>query len=85
MIDKECTIQLDWIGYLEERASYLAYLSGWDMILGEPALSAAFAQISASEEPITIQAPNMQRFVLTVSRRPRTQARFRLAATKITY
>ena len=40
MIDKECNIQLDWIGYLEERTFYVAHLSGWDIILVEPALYA---------------------------------------------
>ena len=53
-IDKECTIQLDWIGCLEESTFYLAHLSGWDMILREPALSAVNAEISASKEPISI-------------------------------
>ena len=46
-IDKECTIQLDWIGYLEEYTFYVAHFTGWDMILIEPALSAANCQISA--------------------------------------
>ena len=54
------------------------------MILVEPALSAANAQISASKEPVTIQPPNMQWFPLTVWQRPRTQAIFRSAAIKIT-
>ena len=58
-IDKECTIQFDSIGYLEECNFYAVHLSGSDMILGEPALSAAKAQISAFKEPVTIQAPNM--------------------------
>ena len=83
-INKECNIQLDWIGYLEERTFYVAHLSGWDMILGEPALSAANAQISASKEPVTVQPPNMQRFPLMVWQRPRTQASFRSATIKIT-
>ena len=47
------------------------------MILGEPALSAANAQISASKEPISIQPPNIQWFPLTVWQRPRTQASVR--------
>ena len=83
-IDKECTIQLDWIGYLEGRSFYVAHLSGWNMILEEPSLSAANVQISASKEPVTIQPPNMQRFPLTVWQKPRTQARLRSATIKIT-
>ena len=65
-IDKECTIQLDWIGYLEEDTFYVAHLSGWDMILAEPALSTANAQISSSKEPVTMQPPNMQCFPVTM-------------------
>ena len=75
-IDKEYTIQLDWIGYLEERTFYVAHLSGWDMIFGEPALSAINAQISTSKEPVTIQPSNIQRFPLTVWQRRRTQGSF---------
>ena len=54
------------------------------MILGEPAFSAANAQISASKEPVTIQPPNIQRFPLTVWQRPKTQASIQSAAIKIT-
>ena len=63
-IDKEYTIQLGWIGDLEERTFYIAHLAGWDIILVEPALSTINAQISACKEPVTIQPPNMQRFPL---------------------
>ena len=59
-IDKQCTIQLDLIRYWEEDTFNVANLSGWDMILEEPALSATMAQISGSKEHITIQAPNIQ-------------------------
>ena len=58
-IDKECAIQLDWIGYLEERTFNVAHLSGWDMILEEPAVSAMNTQISGSKEPVTIQPPHV--------------------------
>ena len=34
-IDKECTIRLDWIGYLEELTDYVSHLSRCDMMLGE--------------------------------------------------
>ena len=83
-MEKEFTIQWYWIEYLEERTFYVEHLSGRDMILAEPAPSAANAQISASKEPVTIQPPNMQRCPLTVWQRPRTQANFRSAAIKIT-
>ena len=72
------------MGYLEQRAFYVAHLSGWDMILGEPALSAVKEQISASKDPVTIQPLNMQWFPLTVWQRPRTQVRFRSEAIKFT-
>ena len=55
------------------------------MILGEPALIATNAQISASKEPVLIQSPNMQQFLLTRWQRPRIQASFHSAAIKITY
>ena len=64
-IRNEYTIQVDWIGCPEEQTFYVTHLSGWDMILGEPALSVVKAQISASTEPITIQPLNMQQFPLT--------------------
>ena len=83
MIDKECTIQLDWIGYLEARTLCVAHLSGWDIILGEPAVSAAKAQISNSEEPITIQPSDIQQFPLIIWQSPRTQASYRSSAIKI--
>ena len=54
------------------------------MIVGEPAPSAANAQRSAFKEPVTIQSPNIQWFLLTVQLRPRNQGSFRSAATKIT-
>ena len=54
------------------------------MILVEPELSATNAQISASEEPITMQPPNMQRFPLTVWQRCRPQARLQSEGIKIT-
>ena len=42
-INKEYTIQLDWIRYFEERAFYVGHPSGWHMILGQLALSAVSA------------------------------------------
>ena len=32
-IDKECTIQFTWIGYLEDRTFYTVHFFGWDTIL----------------------------------------------------
>ena len=54
------------------------------MILEEPALRTVNAQISASKESVTIQAPNMACFPLTICQRRRTKASFRSAAIKIT-
>ena len=85
MIDKECTIQLDWIGWLKEHIVYVAYLLRSHIILVELARSAAKVQISASTEPITIQPYNIERFPLTVWQRPRTQDSYRSAAIEITY
>ena len=77
-------MQLDWIGYLEEHTFYVGHLSGWNTILGKTGLSAANVQISAFKEPVTIQPPYRQRFLLTVWQRPRTQASFWSAAIEIT-
>ena len=83
-IDKEYTIQLDWIGYWEEHSFYVIHLLEWDKIFREPALSTTNVHISTSKELVSIQAPNMQRFPLTVWQRPQTQASFQWAAIKIT-
>ena len=83
-INKQCTIQVDWIGYLEEQTFYVAHLSGSYMILGEPVPSAAKAQISASKEPVTVETSYMQSFALTVLYNLRNQARFQSAAINIT-
>ena len=53
-IDQECTIQLDWIGYLQEHTFYMAHLSGWDMILQESALTGVNVHISTSKKPVSI-------------------------------
>ena len=79
-IDKECTIHLDWIGYLQECTSYLAHLSQWDIILGEPDPSTINTQISAFKKPVSIQPSNMQGWPLTVWHRLNTQDSVRLAA-----
>lgn len=71
-MDKECFIQLDWIGYLEECIFYVGNLSGWDMILEEPALSASKTQISTFKKLVIKQLRNMQRFLLIMWQSPRT-------------
>ena len=83
MTDKECTIQFDCIRYIKEHIFYVEHLSGWDMIYGEPALSASYAQISASKEPVTTQPSHMQWFPPTVYQKPRTQASFRSGTIKM--
>ena len=47
---------------------YVAHLSGWDMILGKPALQDVRATISAGTAPVTIQPPGMDRFPLRMWR-----------------
>ena len=64
-INKSCKINLNWLGYTEIRTFYVAHLSGWDLILGEPALTSINAVISAGKSPVTIQPAGMERFTLT--------------------
>ena len=47
---------------------YVAHLSGWDMIVGKPALQDVRAAISAGTAPVTIQPPGMDRFPLRMWR-----------------
>ena len=75
MINKQYTIVLDCIGYLKEHTFYIEHHSGWDMILEEPGLYTAHAQMSGSKEPLTIQTPNMQGSPFTSWQRPRMRAR----------
>ena len=84
-IDKECTIPSDWIGYLGARIFYVTDLSGWDITIAEPALSAVNAQISGRKEPVTMQPLNLPPFPLTMWPRPRTQASYQSAAIQITW
>ena len=69
---------------MAESTFYVAPLSWRDIILVEPALSVLKAQIAASKEPITMQAPTTQRFTLTVWQRTRTQASYISLPIKIT-
>ena len=84
MIYKECTIQLDWTGFIKEPIFHVEQLSRWDMIIVEPAVSASNTPISVSKEPVSIQPPNMQQFSLTVWQTLKTQGSFSLAAITIT-
>ena len=54
------------------------------MIFVEPAFSATNTQISTCKEPVTIQAPCMQEFLLTMWQSPTMQANFRSATIKST-
>ena len=54
------------MGYWDERTFSAVHLSGWDMILEEPALSDANAQLSTSKEPVTMWLLNMPQLALTV-------------------
>ena len=54
------------------------------MILAEPAPSAANTKVSGSKQWMTMQPPNMQRFLLTILQRPSTQVNFRSAAIEST-
>jgi hypothetical protein len=71
-IDKTCEIKLNWNGYEETRTFYVAHLSSWDLILGQPALESVKAIIPAGQNPVTIQPDGMQRFALTPWRGART-------------
>ena len=63
-IDKTSEVEINWGGFEETRIFYVAHLSGWDMILGKPALQDVRATISAGTAPVTIQPPGMNRFPL---------------------
>jgi len=55
---------MDYGGYTETRTLFVAYLAGWDMILGKPAFTALNALIPAGPKPVTIQPEGMARFAL---------------------
>jgi len=64
VIEKACDVQMDYGGYTETRTLYVAYLAGWDMILGKPALTALNAFFPAGPRHVTIQPEEMARFAL---------------------
>jgi hypothetical protein len=51
--------------YSETRIFYVCALHAWDVILGEPALSAVHATISLPEKIVSIQPAGVRRFLLT--------------------
>ena len=67
-VDEPCEVELNWGGFEATRIFYVAHLSGWDMILGKPALQDVRATISAGTAPVTIQPPGMDRFPLRMWR-----------------
>jgi len=62
VIEKACNVQMDYGGYTETRTLYVAHLAAWDMILGNPDLTALNALIPAESKPVTIQAEGMPCF-----------------------
>jgi len=57
-------VQLDWLGYLEERTMLVASLKDWDVILGSPALRDMKAVINMGTITVSIQPPEEARFTL---------------------
>jgi len=57
-------VQLDWLGYLEERTMLVAALKDWDIILGSPALRDMKAVINMGTITVSIQPPEEPRFIL---------------------
>jgi len=53
---------MDYRGYTETTMLYVVYLAGWDMILGNSALTALNALIPAGPRPVTIQPDGMALF-----------------------
>jgi len=57
-------VQLDWLGYLEERTMLVAALKDWDVILGSPALRDMKAVINMGTMTVSIQPPEEARYTL---------------------
>jgi len=57
-------VQLDWLGYLEERTMLVAALKDWDVILGSPGLRDMKAVINIGTMTVSIQPPKEVRFIL---------------------
>ena len=58
-VGKTCDVEINWGGFEETRMFYVGHLSGWDMILGKPALQDVRTTISAGRTPVTIQPAGM--------------------------
>jgi len=57
-------VQLDWLGYLEERTMLVATLKDWDVILRSPALRDMKAVINMGTMTVSIQPPEQVHFTL---------------------
>ena len=57
-------VTLDYGNYSETRNFYVCALHAWDVIPGEPALSAVHATISLPKKIVSIQPPRITRFIL---------------------
>jgi len=57
-------VQLDWLGYLEERTMLVAALKDWDVILGSPALRDMKAVINMGTMTVSIQPTEEACFTL---------------------
>jgi len=57
-------VQLDWLGYLEERTMLVATLKDWDVILGSPALRDMKAIINMGTMTVSIQPREQAHFTL---------------------
>jgi len=57
-------VQLDWLGYLEERTMLVATLEDWDVILGSSPLRDMKAIINMGTMRVSIQPPEEVHFIL---------------------
>jgi len=57
-------VQLNWLGYLEERTMLVAALKDWHVILGSPTLRDVKAVINMGTMTVSIQPPEEVHFTL---------------------
>jgi len=69
VIEQACDVQMDYGGYTETRTLNVGYLTGWDMILVKPALTALNPLIPAGPKPNTIQPEGMEHVILKERRK----------------
>jgi len=81
VIEKACDVQMDYGGYTETRTLYVVHLTGWNMILGKPALTALNTLIPAGPKPVTIQPEGMARVAFKQWRKARLATREVTSAT----